>query len=113
MNGSSTMSAAVGMGLAVLWSTGAMAQISQISQSAGMPAGLSEAKQVEGKVVDVEPARNMVAMLRLDNGLTLTLPNTRGGETLPKVGDEVMAHYVDNGADKVTTFLRVIETQAP
>ena len=113
MNRSFTMSAAMGVGLAVLWSTGAVAQIAQVSPAAGAPGRLSEAKQVEGKVTHVEPARSMVTLLKLDNGMTLTLPDSTAVEPSPKAGDEVVAHYVDNGTDKVTTFLRLIDAQAP
>lgn len=113
MNRSFTMSAAMSVGLAALWSTGALAQIAHVSGAARAPAGIPEPKQVEGKVIDVEPARSVVALLKLDNGMTLTLPGSSAVEPSPKAGDEVVAHYVDNGPDKVTIFLRLVDTQAP
>jgi hypothetical protein len=68
----------------------------------------------DGKVVDLGRHPNMVTMLKLDNGTALSVPaeGTGAGEEA-KIGDTVVARYVDNGGEKIATLLRVIETQAP
>ncbi len=105
MNRSLTVWGAMGVAAWVLWSTGAMAQRSP---------GPHDSGQVQGRVVEIDQTRNMVTMLKLDNGVTLVLPDSSTTAGIPaRVGDEVVALYVDNGGEKLTTSLRVLEVQAP
>jgi len=101
---------------ALMLSTGgvlAQSRLDQTQLSDARPP-LAEVRMAEGKVVDLERQPQMVTRLRLDNGPVLTVPaNGTGPGAEAKIGDTVVARYVDNGGEKVTTLLRVIETQAP
>jgi len=73
-----------------------------------------EVRHTEGKVVDTQPAPNMVAMIELDNGAHLAVPpESTGPGVAPQIGDRVVARYIESGTGKVATRLRVIERQAP
>src|SRR3990172_5788700 len=97
--------AAMGVAASVLWSSGALAHLAP---------GPDASKQVHGRVVAIEQTRNMVTMLKLDNGVTLVLPGSSETAGMPvKAGDEVVANYVDNGGENLVTFLRVLEVPAP
>ncbi|HEV8438840.1 MAG TPA: hypothetical protein VGT40_12150 [Methylomirabilota bacterium] len=65
-------------------------------------------------VVDLKPPGEIVTVLRLDNNTNLIVPESKkapGADV--KVGAHVLADYVDRGAQKIATFLRVPEVQAP
>ena len=100
---------------ALMLSTGGVLAQSRLDQTlfSDAPPPLAEVRMADGKVVDLERHPDMVTML-LDNGTALTVPaeGTGPGEAA-KIGDTVVARYVDNGGEKIATRLRVIETQAP
>jgi hypothetical protein len=101
---------------ALMLSTGVAHAQSRLDQTqlSGAPPPSVDIRMVDGKVVELERHRDMVTMLKLDNGATLTVPPEAtgpGGEA--KIGDAVVARYVENGGAPVATLLRVIEMQAP
>lgn len=98
--------------IVVLGSTPARSQdATQLGQT--LPQS-SEVKIVEGKIVDLGRPRTEMTVVMLDNGTRLAVPaESAGPGEQAKVGDTVVARYVDNGRDKVATLLKVIETQAP
>ena len=101
---------------ALMLSTGGVLAQSGLDQTqfSDAPPPLAEVRMADGKVVGLERHPDMVTMLKLDNGTALTVPaNGTGPGEEAKIGDTVVARYVDNGVEKVTTLLRVIETQAP
>lgn len=95
--------------------SGAVAQPRPDPTQLGEGSGASlDVRHTEGKVVDVHQAPDMVAMVELDNGVHLAVPpESTGPGVEPQIGDRVVARYVENGAGKIATRLRVIETQAP
>lgn len=101
---------------ALMLSTGGVLAQSRPDQTllSDAPPPLAEVRMADGRVVDLERHPDMVTMLKLDNGTALTVPaeGTGPGEEA-KIGDTVVARYVDNGGEKIATRLRVIETQAP
>jgi len=111
------MSAAAGLALGLCWSGGASAQIvAGIAEPEPTPA-TSEApdsKQVEGRIMEIQQSGRTMTVLKLDNGQTLDLPETsRASAASPKVGDDVVAHFVDQDGRHVATFVRVLEVEAP
>jgi len=111
------MSAAAGLALGLCWSQGASAQIvagiAQPESTSATPEA-PDSKQVEGRVLDVQHSGRMMTVLKLDNGQILDLSETsRASAASPKVGDEVVAHFVDQDGRHVATFMRVIENEAP
>jgi hypothetical protein len=105
----------IGAAALMLSTGGALAQSrldqTQLSDAQPPPA---DVRMTDGKVVELERHRDMVTMLKLDNGISLTVPpeGTGPGEEA-KVGDAVVARYFENGGERVATLLRVIEMQAP
>lgn len=102
------MIAAISAMALVLPAAGTLAQ-SRLDQTQ-----LADVRMVNGKVVDLEQRPQMVTMLKLDNGTSLTVPpeGTGPGERA-QIGDTIIARYTDNGSEKVATLVRVIEMQAP
>ena len=104
-----------GLAALALATGGALAQ-SPLDQTqlSDAPPPLSEVRMADGKVADLERHGNQVALLRLDDGTSLTVPpEATGAGTAAKVGDAVVARYVENGTERVATLLRVIEVQTP
>jgi hypothetical protein len=84
------------------------------TQLADSPPRLGDVRMVDGKVVDLEHRPQMVTLLTLDNGTSLTVPpEGTGPGNHARIGDTVVARYTDNGTEKVATLVRVIELQAP
>ena len=111
------ISAATGLALGLCWAGGASAQIvAGILEPEPTPASPEgpDTRQVEGKVVDVQQSGRMMTVLKLDNGQALTLPETsRASAASPKVGDDIVAHFVDQDGSHIATFVRVMEVEAP
>jgi len=109
------MTTMLGATTVMLLTGGALAQPrlnqTQLSDAQAVPA---DVRVTDGKVVDVERRPDMVTMLKLDTGATLTVPPEGSGPgERPRVGDSVVARYVDNGRENVATLVHVIEMQAP
>ena len=109
------MTLTIGTVAAMVAVSGAVAQPRQDPTQLGEGSEPSpDVRHTEGKVVDAQPAPNMVAMIELDNGAHLAVPpESTGPGVEPQIGDRVVARYVENGAGKVATRLRVIERQTP
>ena len=79
------------------------------------PVSPAEVRQIEGKVVEIERPDRRMALLRLDNGAALRVPEASrtpvGGDV--KLGAPIVAQYVERGQEKITTFLRIPEIEAP
>jgi hypothetical protein len=105
----------IGAAALMLSTGGALAQSrldrTQLSDAPPAPA---DVRMADGKVVNLERHHDMVATLKLDNGISLTVPpeGTGPGQEA-KIGDTVVARYFESGGERVATLLRVIETQAP
>ena len=102
---------------ALLFSAGgtlAQARLDQTQLAEPSPPPV-DTRMVDGKVVDLEPRSDMVAMLKLDNGTSLRVtPESAGPGQRAQVGDTIIARYEETGRrDKIATLVRVIETQAP
>lgn len=100
------------------WGASGLAQVQPDGEPPALAAvAADETRQVEGTVVDIERPDQRVVVLRLDNGIELKVPEANrgpvGGDV--KVGGPVVAQYVERGTEneKVATFLRVPEVEAP
>jgi len=83
-------------------------------QEPSVAGGDQGSQPVYGRVVGVEQRSDLVALITLDNGMQLSVPaSSRLAGDEPRTDVTVVGRYVENGGQKVATWLRVIEAQAP
>lgn len=101
---------------ALLFSTGSTLAQSPLDQTqlSDAPPPAADIRMADGRVVDRERRTDLVTMLKLDDGTSLTVPPEGSGPgEEAKVGDEVVARFFDSGGERIATQLRVIEVQTP
>lgn len=115
MNRKFPMLGVIGAG-ALLFSTGSTLAQSPLdrTQLSDAPPPAADIRMADGRVVDLERRPDLVTMLRLDDGTSLTVPPEGAGPgEEARIGNEVVARYFDRGGERITTHLRVIEVQTP